>query len=227
MFGEHDHFFMEWGVQYNLFCGKQGTKVFASRTTEDGSACICMHFPSSLGWPHRRRGNSAAASWTFPPVPYPASAGLDLQSKKIREFSDHRTPRASRTDLASASAKIRPHSMLRLLILCHTIRACFIPSHALVLPWEFPFFFAPFFFLFFQPLFWVSWRPHRLIVAIPVRPVCGVRRAFPNLHPVTAAQGAAQPAHRFFDAFINPAGHVVLSVDRFRLHLRAWESPLS
>ncbi len=28
--------------------------LFASRTTEDRSACICMHFLSSLGWLHHR-----------------------------------------------------------------------------------------------------------------------------------------------------------------------------
>ncbi len=30
-------------------------RMFASQTTEDKSACICMHFRSGPGWPHRLR----------------------------------------------------------------------------------------------------------------------------------------------------------------------------
>ncbi len=74
-----------------------------------------------------------------------------IDNWKIREFSNRRTPRASCTDLASASAKVRPRLPLRLLILCRTIHACSIPSHALVFPWEFPFFFCAIFFLFSNP----------------------------------------------------------------------------
>ncbi len=155
--------------------------MFVRVTNNRGRECMHLH----------------ALSVTFPSVPYPASAGLDWQSK-IREFPVHRTPRASRTDLTSASAKVWSASDVVYSNLCRTIRAFSGPSALSFFSWEFPIFFCAVFSFFSSNPFWVSWRPHRLIVAVLVCPVRGVRRALPDSHPATTAQGAAQPAHHFW-----------------------------
>ncbi len=73
--------------------------------------------------------------------------------ENTRDFSVCRAPRASRTGLASASAKVSSRPTSRPLILCRTTRACSGSLRALVFRESFHFFapFFSFFFLFFQP----------------------------------------------------------------------------
>ncbi len=120
-----------------------------SRTTKDGSACICMHFPSSLGWPYRRRGDLAAAGSTFPPVIYPASAGLDLHSRytSFPPVVRHAFP----YEPCVRKRKVTPRLTSRSLILCRTTRACSGSSRALVFRESFHLF-PPFFFSDFLPI---------------------------------------------------------------------------
>ncbi len=67
-----------------------------------------------------------------------------IDNRKIREFPDRRMPCASRTDLASASAKVSLRSTSHPLILCRTIRVCSRSSRALVFHESFHFFRAVF-----------------------------------------------------------------------------------
>ncbi len=143
----------------------------------------------------------------------PASSISNLRGfgsiiENTREFPVRRMPRASRTGLVSASAKVSPRPTLRPLILCHTTRACSRSSRALVFRESFHFFRAVFPFFFFQPLF--GSRDDRIALSSPFlcAPLVGSAGRFPICVWPPPLKVQSNPCI-VFDAVINSAGHVV------------------
>ncbi len=119
--------------------------AFVRVTNNQGRECMHLHALSVKFWlaasPSQRCGRCGFDALA---TSLSSLRGFGSIIEKIREFSDRRTPRASRTNLVSASAKLSPRSTSCPLILCRTYVRVPYPYTLSFSVRVFTFFFAPF-----------------------------------------------------------------------------------